>query len=176
MLNKIVSHLLSAIKLFWIRLTIPNVKFGRKTLIKGVFMLKKTRNSKVIVGKRFISNGPMYIDVLENASLLISDYSFFNHNCNITVRDFVSIGTNCLFGYNVVIIDHDHDMSKGIHGNYIRKGITIRNNVWVGSNVTITAGVTIGDNAIIAAGAVVTKDVEANALYGGVPAKKIKDL
>jgi acetyltransferase-like isoleucine patch superfamily enzyme len=46
--------------------------------------------------------------------------------------------------------------------------------VWLGANVTILQGVTIGDNAIIAAGAVVTKDVPANAIVGGVPAKVIK--
>lgn len=47
-------------------------------------------------------------------------------------------------------------------------------NVWVGSNATILQGVTIGDNAVIGAGAVVTKDVAANAIVGGVPARFIK--
>lgn len=49
-------------------------------------------------------------------------------------------------------------------------------NVWVGSNSTILSGVTIGDNAIIAAGAVVTKNVPANTVVGGVPARHIKDI
>ena len=49
-------------------------------------------------------------------------------------------------------------------------------NVWVGSNATILQGVTIGDNAIIAAGAVVTKNVAANTVVGGVPAKFIKSI
>jgi acetyltransferase-like isoleucine patch superfamily enzyme len=48
--------------------------------------------------------------------------------------------------------------------------------VWVGSNSTILQGVTIGDNAIIAAGAVVTKDVPANTVVGGVPAKFIRNI
>lgn len=47
-------------------------------------------------------------------------------------------------------------------------------NVWIGSNATILQGVTIGDNAVIAAGAVVTKDVVANTVVGGVPAKFMK--
>ena len=54
--------------------------------------------------------------------------------------------------------------------------ITVGRNVWVGSNSTILSGVTIGDNAVIAAGAVVTKDVEANTVVGGVPAKFIKRI
>lgn len=56
------------------------------------------------------------------------------------------------------------------------KDIIIGNGVWIGSNSTILAGVTIGDGTVIAAGAVVTKDCEANYLYAGVPAKKIKEL
>ncbi|MBR3407497.1 MAG: hypothetical protein IKG86_01495 [Paludibacteraceae bacterium] len=46
--------------------------------------------------------------------------------------------------------------------------------VWLGANVTTLQGVTIGDNAIVVAGAVVTKDVPANAIVGGLPAKVIK--
>lgn len=52
----------------------------------------------------------------------------------------------------------------------------IRKNVWIGSNATILQGVKIGDNAIVAAGAVVTKDVPANTIVGGVPAKIIKSI
>lgn len=53
--------------------------------------------------------------------------------------------------------------------NYSRK-------VWIGSNSTILQGVTVGDNAIIAAGSVVTKDVPANTIVGGVPAKPIRQI
>ncbi len=56
----------------------------------------------------------------------------------------------------------------------IAKPIHIGKKVWLGANVTVLQGVTIGDNAIVAAGAVVTKDVPANAIVGGVPAKVIK--
>ncbi len=54
--------------------------------------------------------------------------------------------------------------------------IVLGRNVWVGANSTILQGVTVGDNAIIAAGAVVTKDVAANTVVGGVPAKYIRNI
>ena len=54
--------------------------------------------------------------------------------------------------------------------------IVLGRNVWVGSNSTILQGVTIGDGAIIAAGAVVTKDVPANTVVGGVPARHIRNI
>lgn len=54
--------------------------------------------------------------------------------------------------------------------------IAVGRNVWIGSNATVLAGVAVGDGAIIAAGAVVTKDVPANTIVGGVPAKFIKKV
>lgn len=56
------------------------------------------------------------------------------------------------------------------------KPIYIGKNVWIGAHATILPGVKVGDGAIIAAGAVVTKDVTANTIVGGVPAKEIKKI
>lgn len=53
---------------------------------------------------------------------------------------------------------------------------SVGQHVWIGGNVTILPGITIGNNVVVAAGAVVTKDIPDNALVGGVPAKKIKDI
>ena len=54
--------------------------------------------------------------------------------------------------------------------------ITIGNGCWIGANATILGGVTIGDGAVVAAGAVVTQNVDANTLVGGVPCKVIRSL
>lgn len=56
------------------------------------------------------------------------------------------------------------------------KNLHIGKNVWIGSRSVILPGVTIGDGAIVAAGTVVTKDVPANTVVGGVPAKVIKEI
>lgn len=55
----------------------------------------------------------------------------------------------------------------------IERDIHIGNNVWLGARVVVTAGVTIGDGCIVGAGAVVTKDLPAGSIAGGVPAKII---
>jgi maltose O-acetyltransferase len=58
----------------------------------------------------------------------------------------------------------------------IAKPVTIGDDVWIGGNAVILPGVTIGNNCVVAAGAVVTKDVPANSLVAGVPARIIKQL
>ena len=60
--------------------------------------------------------------------------------------------------------------------NLKNRAIRLGKNVWVGSHATILAGVTVGDNAVIAAGAVVSKDVPADTVVGGVPARVIKHI
>ena len=54
--------------------------------------------------------------------------------------------------------------------------VTVGNNVWIGGSVTIIGGVTIGDNAVIAAGSVVIRDVPANTLVAGNPARVIRQI
>jgi maltose O-acetyltransferase len=54
--------------------------------------------------------------------------------------------------------------------------VTVGNNVWVGANCVLLPGITIGDNSLIAAGSVVSRDVPPNEIWGGVPARKLKDV
>lgn len=53
--------------------------------------------------------------------------------------------------------------------------VVIGNDVWIGQNAVLLAGITVGNGAVIAAGAVVTKDVPAYTIVGGVPAKLIRN-
>ncbi len=103
-------------------------------------------------------------------------------NCRINENVFIQgaiIGNNVMIAPNVVIMNsaHRHD---DINLPIIDQGSTeetdpvIEDNVWIARNVIIMHGVTIGEGAIIAAGAVVTKDIPAYAIFGGIPAKFIK--
>ena len=90
------------------------------------------------------------------------------------------IGQSVAIGPNCVIYSHDHtydsDAPAAWKGPLITKPVTIKDHAWIGSGVTILPGVTVGERAVIAAGSVVTKDVQPNSVYAGIPAKKIKDI
>lgn len=90
----------------------------------------------------------------------------------------INIGDRTLIGYRTQIISADHEIPPigeriPISGNKYAK-IHIHKDVWIGANCLITSGVTIGEGAIVAGGSVVTKDVEANSIVAGVPAKFIR--
>lgn len=101
---------------------------------------------------------------------------FINSGCCFQDHAGIEIGDGTLIGHQVVIATLNHAQDPLSRADMFPKPVKIGKNVWIGAHATILPGVTIGDNAIIAAGAVVTKDVENNAVAGGVPAKKIKDI
>ncbi|WP_309304071.1 DapH/DapD/GlmU-related protein [Arthrobacter sp. CJ23] len=89
----------------------------------------------------------------------------------------VTIGRDALLGPFVAIYSENHQFEDPktpirLQG-HIRKPVEIGHDVWIGAHAVVLAGVSIGDGAIVAAGAVVTKDVPARTIVGGVPAKVI---
>jgi acetyltransferase-like isoleucine patch superfamily enzyme len=98
--------------------------------------------------------------------------------CTISAFQHVSIGRECVIADRVMLIDFDHGMVEverpiRLQGIY-KRDTRIGNNVWIGYGACILRGVTVGDNAVIGTCAVVTKDVPANAVVGGVPARIIR--
>lgn len=117
---------------------------------------------------------PFYTDFGKN--IHIGENVFINACCHFQDHGGVYIGDGCQIGHNVVFATLNHGIAPEDRQNTYPASIVLGRNVWVGSNSTILQGVTIGDNAIIAAGAVVTKDVPADTIVGGVPAKFIKKI
>lgn len=105
--------------------------------------------------------------------------SFFNQGCLITSMKNIVIGDNCLFGPNVVIVDHDHDYSyldnkRGCY--YLKEDVIIGNNVWVGANATILRGSIIEDGAVIGAGTIVKGIVKKNTIVCSKKENIAKDI
>lgn len=101
---------------------------------------------------------------------------FINHACSFLDMGGITIEDDVLIGPKVNLITENHPLEPADRRALICKPILIKRNVWIGAGVTILPGVTIGENAVVAAGAVVAKDVPANTVVGGVPAKVIKTI
>lgn len=87
------------------------------------------------------------------------------------IEDGVSLaGATYILTHNKPLVYH-----KNLTEAYVAP-VIIKKNAWIAINVTILPGVTIGEGAIIASGSVVSKDVPANTIWGGVPAKQLKEF
>jgi Acetyltransferase (isoleucine patch superfamily) len=117
---------------------------------------------------------PFYTDFGQNLHLGKNDYI---SNCSMFVDlGGIYIGDNVLIGPNATITSVNHHQEPSRRRNLKFDSVYIHDNAWLGANVTVTPGTVIGENAIVAAGAVVTKDVPANTIVGGVPARVIKTI
>jgi carbonic anhydrase/acetyltransferase-like protein (isoleucine patch superfamily) len=97
----------------------------------------------------------------------------------IVARESIQIGANALIAEYVTIRDQDHLFDgSGItsQSGFSTAPIVIGNNVWLGAKVTVTKGVTIGDNVVVGANSVVTRDIPANCVAAGAPARVIRNL
>lgn len=93
----------------------------------------------------------------------------------------ITMGNHVMLSDGVRFANHDGgiqvlDVNGMLPGSDIFGMITIEDNVFIGQNALILKNVHIGSNVIIGANAVITKDCESNAVYAGVPAKKIRSL
>jgi acetyltransferase-like isoleucine patch superfamily enzyme len=96
----------------------------------------------------------------------------FNLGETVTLENNVSVGMECLFLTNT----HEMGAAEFRGGAVVARPVRICRGAWLGARVTVQPSVTIGAGAVVASGAVVTGDVAANVLVGGVPAKVIRKL
>lgn len=130
-------------------------------------------NAKMTVDGDFEVFANSFIRVFPNSHLILHG-GFINENVQISCGDVIEIGEDATIGRDVCIRSYDgHTLEE--EGYKISAPIRIGKHVWIGQGATILKGVKVGDGAIIASGALVTKDVPAGSLVGGVPAKVIKD-
>lgn len=115
-------------------------------------------------------------------SIKIGDNCNIGEHAHITACKEIIIGNNVLTGRRIYISDNAHgnstideiDIPPKLRPLHVKGPVIIEDNVWIGERACILSGVHIGKGAIIAANAVVTHDVPAASIAGGVPAKIIK--
>ena len=148
-----------------------NKSFRNKEPQKG--FLELNSNSEINVKGNFILHNGAHVILMHSAKLNLGS-GYINRNVKIRCFKEITIGNNVAISENVSIWDSDaHELQDSLRDNV--QPIKIGNHVWIGMNSIILKGVEIGDGAVIAAGSIVNKNVEENCLYGGIPAKKIKE-
>jgi acetyltransferase-like isoleucine patch superfamily enzyme len=104
--------------------------------------------------------------------------SVLGQECTISCYQQISIGRECIVADRTMMIDFDHgivEVERPIREQGIyKRDVRIGHNVWIGYAACVLRGVTVGDNCVIGTNSVVTKDVPANAVVGGVPARLIR--
>jgi acetyltransferase-like isoleucine patch superfamily enzyme len=108
----------------------------------------------------------------------IGQKTVMGQECTISAYKRVRIGEQCVIADRAMFIDFDHGVVEverpiRLQGIYKRDCI-VGSNVWIGYGACFLRGIRVGDNAIVGTNSVVTKDVPANAVVGGVPAKVIR--
>lgn len=141
-------------------------------------ILEKLLNP-VCRGRKFLIEKTFRIEYGYN--LIFGENFFAGFDCVILDSSLVTIGDNCLIAPGVHIYTATHPLDpkhRQDNDDYydLTYPITIGNNVWIGGKAIICPGVIIGDNSVIGAGSVVLKDVPANTVVAGNPAKFIRSI
>jgi acetyltransferase-like isoleucine patch superfamily enzyme len=108
----------------------------------------------------------------------IGKKTVLGQECTISAYKRIRIGEQCVIADRAMFIDFDHGVVEverpiRVQGIYMRP-VEVGSNVWIGYGACVLRGVRVGDNSILGTNSVVTKDVPANAVVGGVPAKVLR--
>jgi acetyltransferase-like isoleucine patch superfamily enzyme len=108
----------------------------------------------------------------------IGEKTVMGQECTISAYQRVRIGEQCVIADRAMFIDFDHGVVEverpiRLQGIY-KRDLVVGSNVWIGYGACILRGVRVGDNAIVGTNSVVTKDVPANAVVAGIPARVIR--
>jgi acetyltransferase-like isoleucine patch superfamily enzyme len=157
--------------------------YGRRLKLDGLafigpgVVLQIGKNARVELGRwSWLGHGTKIR--CHEGVVSIGAKTVMGQECTISAFQHVSIGRECVIADRVMLIDFDHGVVEverpiRLQGIY-KRDTRVGNNVWIGYGACILRGVTVGDNAVIGTNAVVTKDVPANAVVGGVPARVIR--
>lgn len=138
----------------------------RNLILKSVYKMDIGRNVVIYGG----------FEIRDPWNISIGEGSIIGDNAILDGRNGIVIGKNVNFSTGVWLWTEQHDFND-IYFLSNKKGgsITIGNRAWISSRVSILPDIIIGEGAVVAAGAVVTKNCDQYAVYGGIPAKKISN-
>ncbi len=131
---------------------------------------------QVRLGENILLYPDLHFETQGSAAIVLGDGVVISRGVHIVAMAGVTIGQGSMIGEYASIRDANHARAEGVtlrDAGHSASPIVIGREVWIGRGAAILAGVTIGDHATIGANAVVTRDVAAGAVVGGVPARPL---
>lgn len=162
----------------YVRMAALKIRYGSSIRFTGPLCFNKTTHfsvtgeGRIILGEKSDNRGELFL-LAHGGTIEIGKHCFFNTNCSITSVESIRIGSECKFGNNVVVVDHDHDYKELTDHEFISSPVHIGDGVWIGAGCIILRGVKIGDHCVVAAGSVVRENIPDNSLYYNPGAKGV---
>lgn len=153
-------------------------QLGRGARVRGCPVVEN-EGGRITVGKRFcvwayLARVQLYAG--PGGVLVIGDDTFINNGSVLSASQGIFIGNRVNIAPGCTILDNDFHGTDDRHAPPACAPIVLEDDVWLGTGVTVLKGVRIGRGSVIAAGAVVTQDIPAGVLAGGIPAKVLRPL
>jgi acetyltransferase-like isoleucine patch superfamily enzyme len=176
MLNRHYARLL-------LRYVLLKLRFGKRLQTDGICFicpnvtLEIGRHARLYIGRwAWVGHGSK-IRVHEG-EVSIGAKTVIGQDCTISAYQHVSIGRECIIADRVMLIDFDHGVTEverpiRVQGIY-KRDVRVAHNVWIGYGACILRGASVGENSVIGTSTVVTKQVPANAVVAGTPARVIR--
>jgi acetyltransferase-like isoleucine patch superfamily enzyme len=159
------------------------LRFGKRLQTDGICFicpnvtLEIGRDARLHIGRwAWVGHGSK-IRVHEG-EVSIGAKTVIGQDCTISAYQHVSIGRECIIADRVMLIDFDHGVTEverpiRVQGIY-KRDVRVGHNVWIGYGACILRGASVGENSVIGTSTVVTKQVPANAVVAGTPARVIR--
>jgi acetyltransferase-like isoleucine patch superfamily enzyme len=165
------------------RLVLLKLRYGKRLQTDGLcficpgVQLEIGRHATLHIGRwAWLGHGTKVR--VHEGEVHIGAKTVIGQECTISAFQHVSIGRECIVADRVMLIDFDHGVVEverpiRLQGIY-KRDVRVGHNVWIGYGACILRGVSVGENSIIGTSAVVTREVPANAVVGGAPARLIR--
>jgi acetyltransferase-like isoleucine patch superfamily enzyme len=165
------------------RYVLLKLRYGRRLQTDGICFvcpgvhLEIGRHATLRIGRwAWIGDGSKIR--IHEGEVSIGAKTVMGQECTISAYQHVEIGRECIVADRVMLIDFDHGVVEverpiRLQGIY-KRDVHVGHNVWIGYGACILRGVTVGENSIVGTSTVVTRDVPANAVVGGSPARVIR--